>query len=225
MAWWANLQLLGVIGAASYAMARLMVHSRALSWHRAFVVAVPRSGMPKMPRGFTVRSVSADELAQLEVDVTVEQQAERFAQGIDCLGAFNADGILTGVVWMSAGPLSEGDVALVLRPPADAAWDTGMWIHPDHRMGRTFQALWAGVAHWLAERGRDWSFSAIADYNLGSMGAHKRLGMVQAGKIVALRIRSWQWIAVGDARWRFVRPPERVTWDIAAIAAPPSHAA
>jgi hypothetical protein len=91
-------------------------------------------------------------------------------------------------------------------------------------MGRTFQALWAGVGHWLAERELDWSFSAIADYNLGSMGAHKRLGMVQAGKIVALRISSRQWIAAGKSGWRFVREPARTEWHIPALATPPSLA-
>lgn len=224
MAWLANLQMLGVISALSYAAARLLAHSGVVSWHRAFVVAVPRSRTPAMPRGFTVRSLNRDDLAQHAIDATPEQQALRFDQGIECLGAFNADGMLTGVVWMSADPLSEGDMALLLCPPANGAWDTGMWIHPDHRMGRTFQALWAGVGQWLAARGRDWSFSAIADYNLGSMGAHKRLGMVETGKIVALRIRGWQWIWAGKAGWRFVREPARTVWQIPPLAAPPSLA-
>lgn len=215
-----NLQLLGLIGAASYALARFAVHFQIFSWHRAFVVAIPRTGMPRPPRGFVVRPISAAELAAMPIDITPQQQAERFAQGIECLGAFNGTGDLTGVVWLTAHPCSEGDVALTLCPPANGAWDTGMWIHPDHRMGRSFQALWAGVAAWLEARGLDWSYSGIADYNLGSQGAHRRLGMVVVGKITALRIGRWQLIAVGDHGWRLVRSPRHLDWQVPAIAEP-----
>lgn len=229
-----TIKSLGFTGAASYAFGRFATGVRVASWHRAHVVAVPRARLPRMPRGFMVRPLTASELAFHSVDVTPAQQAERFRQGIECLGAFNGDGLLTGLVWMTDRGCTEGDLALFSAPPAGAAWDTGMWIHPDHRMGRTFQALWAGVGEWLDARGLDWSCSAIADYNISSMGAHQRLGLQVISRITALRIGYWQWIAVGDSGWRFVRMPNILRWQVpppqmnssdSNQAAPPSLAA
>ena len=214
-----TIKILGLIGAASYALARLTVLLGVISWHRAIVIAVPQDRMPAMPRGFTVREVDAAELARWTIDVTPEQQAARFVQGITCLGAFNRDAILTGVVWVTATGCSEGDVALLTNPAADGAWDTGMWIHPEHRLGRTFQALWAGVGAWLGARGLNASYSAIADYNINSLRSHRRLGMVRVSKITALRIGRWQWIAAGSQPWRMVRPGNRIEWQVLPIAA------
>jgi hypothetical protein len=158
--------------------------------------------------------VEPAELALHPVDVTPAQQAVRFAQGLECLGAFNADGALTGLVWMTARGCTEGDVALRSAPPPGGAWDTGMWIAPQHRMGRTFQALWAGVAVWLDARGLTASYSAIADYNLKSMGSHQRLGLVRVSGITALRLGPWQWIAAGGGGWRYARLPGVIEWTV-----------
>lgn len=213
-----TLKLLGLTGVASYALARLAVHFRVLSWHRAYVVAVPRAQLPRMPRGFSVREIGFDDLARWTIDVTPEQQAGRFAQGLSCLGAFNSDNELTGLVWLTGTGCTEGDVALFSRPPKGGAWDTGMWIHPQHRLGRSFQALWAGVGDWLDARGLSASYSAIADYNINSLGAHRRLGMERVGSIVALRIGRWQWIKTGDAPWRFARTGRPIEWQVPPIA-------
>lgn len=221
-------KLLGLATVASYALARLAVRLRVMSWHRAFVVAVPRHRMPAMPRGFVVREVGIDELLRWPIDVTPAQQEARFAQGIACLAAFNSAGELTGVVWMSDRGCTEGDVALLTRPPEGGAWDTGMWIDPEHRLGRSFQALWAGVAAWLDARGLTASYSAIADYNVGSLGAHRRLGMERLGRITALRIGQWQWITAGSRRWNLVRPGQLHTWQVppmTATAPPVPHIA
>ncbi len=218
---------LGLASSASYALARLTAHVRGAEWHRAHVVAIPRSGMPPMPRRFTVRRVTLADLAAQPIDISPEQQAARLAQGIECLAAFNADGALTGVVWLCAHGCSEGDIALHTTPPPGAAWDTGMWIHPDHRMGRTFQALWAAVGEWLAARGLAWSISAIADYNVASMGAHRRMGLIVIGQMGGLRLGPWQyvWVRGGPRGW--VRAPRRLRWRVPAMAAltapAPSH--
>lgn len=212
-----TLKLIGLTGVVSYAVARAAVHFRVLSWHRAHVVAVPRARLPRMPRGYSLREIGFEELDQWVIDISPEQQATRFAQGLACLGAFNSNNDLTGVVWITGSGCTEGDVALFSRPPTNGAWDTGMWIHPDHRLGRTFQALWAGVADWLDARGLDASYSAIADYNVNSLGAHRRLGMVRLGSITALRIGQRQWISAGGARWRFARTGAPIIWQVPPI--------
>jgi hypothetical protein len=218
----ATLKQLGLANAASYALARATARVRWAEWHRAHVVAVPRSGMPAMPRGFAVRSLDAVELARHTIDITVDQQAERFAQGIDCLAAFNANGDLTGVIWLCAHGCSEGDILLHTTPPPGAAWDTGMWIRPDHRMGRTFQALWAAVGEWLGERGLTWTISAIADYNVASMGAHARMGLIIIGRMGGLRLGRWQYVWVKDGPAGLVRPPQRVRWQVPPLPAAPA---
>jgi hypothetical protein len=84
--------------------------------------------------------------------------------------------------------------------PTDAGWDTGLWLKPEHRLGRGFAALWAGTADWLHAQGRHWSMSRIADYNLPSILSHRRMGAVTVGHITVIRFFRWQWMAEGRPR-------------------------
>jgi hypothetical protein len=211
-----TIKLLGLVGVVSYAAARVAVRLKVIAWHRAHVVAVPRSALPVMPRGFAVRTLEPTELAEHSIDIDHDNQAKRFEQGLHCLGAFAASGELAGVVWVGTGGCTEGEVALRFHPPAGCGWDTGMWVHPDHRLGRAFAALWAGVGGWMDARALSWSASSIADYNLSSLAAHRRLDMVAVGRMFALQIGPWQWIAPGLERWRLVRLPEVVDWQVPA---------
>lgn len=211
-----TIKLLGLVGVASYAAARLAVRLRLVAWQRAHVVAVPRHALPAMPRGFSVIELDAKALAQRPIDIGVAQQAARFAQGMRCLGAFTATDQLAGVIWVSAGPCTEGELPLRFHPPAGCGWDTGMWVHPDHRLGRAFAALWAGVGAWMNTRGLEWSASSIADYNLTSLAAHRRLGMAELGRFVALRVGRWYWIAAGPAPWRLALPGQIIDWPVPA---------
>jgi hypothetical protein len=195
-----TLQMLGLAGLLSYGAARLAARAGMLGYNRYTLVAVPIEGMPKMPRGFQVTELSAEALAKLEIDVSVEVQAARFAQGLSCLGAFNPKGELVGVNWIGIGHFVEDEVHVRFSVPADAGWDTGLWVKPEHRLGRGFAALWAGTAEWLHTRGRRWSMSRIADYNLPSILSHKRMGSVTVGHITAIRFFRWQWMADGKPR-------------------------
>jgi hypothetical protein len=192
--------MLGLMGVLSYATARLAAKAGVIGYNRYTLVAVPVAGMPKMPRGFRVEEINAAHLQKHVIDVPADVQSARFAQGMVCLAAFNATDELVGVNWVGTRPFVEDEVHVCFCPPIDAGWDTGLWIKPEHRMGRGFAALWAGTARWLAEHGRRWSMSRIADYNLASIKSHQRMGAIIVGHITAIRLFRWQYMADGDPR-------------------------
>ncbi len=198
-----SLKMLGVMGVASYAAARLATKAGVLGYRRYVLVAVPVEGMPDMPRGFDVRPVAAGELARHEIDVGPDVQADRFAQGLTCLGAFNAKGTLVGVNWVGLSDYTESEVHVRFQVPDAAGWDCGLWIAPQYRLGRGFAALWAGTAAWLRMHGRDHSVSWIVDYNLPSLLSHRRMGAVTIAHLTAFRFFNWQY--VGNGRPKMVR--------------------
>lgn len=195
--------MLGLAGLLSYAVARLATKAGVVGYSRYTLVAVPVSGMPKMPRGYRVEPISPAALAELTIDANVEEQARRFAQGLTCLAAYNARDEFVGVTWVGTGPFDESMVHLRFVVPDTAIWDTGLWIHPDHRLGRAFAALWAGTAEWMKARGRIWSMSWIADYNLPSLLSHRRMNSAIVGHITTVRFFRWQYMAEGVPK--FVR--------------------
>ena len=87
--------------------------------------------------------------------------------------------------------------------PAGCCWDTGLWIAPQHRMGRSFAALWAGAGEWMDARGLSHSLSRISDYNLPALLAHKRMGAKVLAHRSFLQLGNWQWSA--SARPRLIR--------------------
>lgn len=195
-----TLQMLGLIGAASYLAARLARASGRAAWHRYAILAQPRAGLPVMPRGFRVEALGAGDLAGHAVDAGAEVQARRFAEGLDCLGAFDAKDRLTGLVWLREGAYREDEVAARFLLPPRCCWDTGLWIAPEHRLGRSFAALWAGAGAWMDARGLDHSLSRVSDYNLPALTAHKRMGARVLAHHSFVRLGDWQWSAAGRPR-------------------------
>ena len=195
-----TIQLLGLAGVLSYAAARFATQARVIGYSRYSIVAIPRHGLPKMPRGFTVRPLSFDELATYKIDATREEQERRFNQGLTCLAAFNASGDFVGITWLGTKAFDESMVRLRFVVPDNAIWDTGLWIHPDHRLGRGFAALWAATGEWMDAHDRNWSISWIADYNLPSLLSHRRMGSQLLGHITTLRLFHWQFMSQGRPR-------------------------
>ena len=205
------IKLLGIAGVLSYATARLATKAGVIGYSRYTLVAVPAGGMPAMPRGFRVEPISPERLSRHRIDANPDEQARRFAQGLTCLAAYNARDEFVGVTWVGTGPFDESMVHLRFVVPDTAIWDTGLWIHPDHRLGRAFAALWAGTAEWMQAKGRIWSMIWIADYNLPSLLSHRRMRSATVGHITTVRFFRWQYMAEGVPR--FVRidtgdPPE-----------------
>lgn len=192
-----------------------------MRYARYALVAVPRQRLPAMPAGYTVRSLTQDDLDEQVIDAPRRVQQDRFAQGMACLGAFNRKGALVGVIWIGLREAVEDDISVRFIVPNGHCWDTGLWIAPQHRMSRAFTALWAGVAEWMGTRGLVWSLSRIADYNIASGLSHRRLGARVLDHHIVLRIAHWQ-IAF-HARPRVVRADrgEESRHAIAPLAPPP----
>ncbi len=188
-----TLQMLGLIGAASYLAARAARALGRAAFHRYAIVAQPRAGLPSMPRGWRVAELGADELAGQVVDADAGVQARRFAEGLVCLGTFDPKDRLVGLVWLREGRHDEDEVAVRFLVPARCCWDTGLWIAPEHRMGRAFAAVWAGVGQWMDARGLDHSLSRVSDYNLPALTAHRRMGARVLAHHSFVRVGGWQW--------------------------------
>jgi len=108
--------------------------------------------MPKMPRGHVVRELSADALKTLVIDAPLDVQADRFARGLICLGAFDGE-VLVGVNWLARGQYDEDEVDVRFLLPDDAAWDTGLWIREDRRPSpTTTPARFGRTSAWAAKR-------------------------------------------------------------------------
>jgi hypothetical protein len=182
-----SMATLGVATGLSYAAARAGSASGLFAWHRYRIVAVPVTRMPAMPRGHSARVLGTADLAGLPIDASAAVRNARFAAGLTCLGAFAGDA-LVGVNWLTVGAHDEDEVRVRYLLPADAAWDTGLWIPPERRLGRAFAAVWAATASWLAERGLERSMSRIADYNEPSLSAHLRMGAVVTGSLSVLTV-------------------------------------
>lgn len=177
------------------------------AFHNYRLIAVPRSGMPPMPRDFSVAPFDEPEVVRYSETLELPRAAirHRMEQGMTCLAAMR-DGRVTGVNFVTTGPFDEDEVAVCFVPPPCAAWDTGLFVCPAQRGGRTFAALWAGTAEWLAERGLDWSMSRIAHYNLPSLASHQRMGGVEIGRLNALRVGGRQYLFGADPVVRLQLP-------------------
>ncbi len=181
-------KVIGLIGLGSYALAYAVGRSPRVDYSRARLIAMPRSALPPMPRGYQWRMLSAPELAALAINIGPDVQAQRFAMGLRCLATFDRSGQLAGISWVSTDPVCEGDPPACYCPPPGCAWDTGLWIPPEKRMGRAYAAVWASIGCWLDDQGLHWSLSAIADYNIASLLAHERMGALVIGQLTMLRI-------------------------------------
>lgn len=201
-----------MVSLVSYGLAKVMLATGWLGWHRLHVVALPRANLPAMPRGYSMRALTPSEFAELDMDSGAAIQADWLGQGFDCLGVVTPKGALAGVVWMGTNQAREGNIALDFVLPQQVAWDTGMWVHPDYRAGRAFAALWAGVGEWMDRRGLHYSYSVIADYNVASLTAHRRLGLAVLANLRVIRIGRRQWIARGRDRWRMADSQHPLTW-------------
>ena len=213
MGWAGTFRALGPKGFASYALSRAAAALPGVVYHRYQLIAVPRAGMPPMPRGHMARPLGRDEigLAANDLELAPATIDFRLHQGMICLGAFRDERLL-GVTWLTDRPFDEDEVTVRFVPPPGAAWDTGLYVRPEDRGGRAFAALWAGTAEWLAARGLDWSMSRITDYNDGSWRAHARMGGRAIDTLTALRI--------GDRQWLFGARPRHVR--LSRLASPPA---
>lgn len=155
-----------------------------------------------MPRGYTV--IEARE-AQLNPDIlgaSAEAIAYRQSMGCTCLVALDSKQQAVGAIWITDHPFHEDEADLRYVPGSEMAWDLGLYIVPEYRLGRTFAALWAGVGAWMDQRALKWSCSRITDYNLESRAPHARLGAKVIGTVWAFSLSHWQW--TGSSLWKAI---------------------
>lgn len=200
-------KVIGTIGLASYAIAYLCTKLRHVDYHRFKVVAVPRKGLPSMPRGYSWRVMAPGEVAALGIDVGPKVQADRFTQGLHCIGVFDRKGELAGVSWLARHEGREDHFGVAFDLPPRCAWDTGLWVPEDKRMGRAFAATWAAIGEWLYREGLDWTLSGIADYNIPSILSHRRLGARHVRTLMVVRIGRLQLTLGAWPMFRLTRKP------------------
>ena len=177
---------------------------RNIGYHRLRVIEVPVGPIADMPKGYSCRSVQPADLASFEIDVGPEVQAERFASGFECLGIFDRHNELIAVTWLAKNQHEDSLLNIQFVLPHDAAWDTGMWIRDDRRMGRAFAAVWGAIKQWLQKEGLHRTMSSIADYNVQSIISHSRLGARSLGYVTVVRVGRLQYARGARPRWRFV---------------------
>lgn len=201
--------IIGRTGRLSYLAGRLCGMLPGVLYVRHVLVAVPVASLPAMPRGYSVRPLTPEELAPHRIDADTVTQAGRFAAGMTCLGLFDRHGAMPGVTWLCRDVHEETVLRIRFRLPAGMAWDGGLWIDEERRMGRAFVAIWAGVRAWLEAEGLTGTISSIADYNAASLASHRRLGARTVGTVSVLRIGRWQWtLGGGRVRWTTGEMPE-----------------
>jgi hypothetical protein len=195
-----SLKVIGAIGLASYALAYLCTRARHLAYYRFEVVVVDAARLPGLPRGYSWRLLGPQELAAHPIDVDATTQRARFAEGLQCLATFDSNGALAGISWMGQRSHEDPQYGVRYLLPANAAWDTGLWVPEDKRMTRAFSATWASMGEWLAGEGLECTISSIADYNVASLASHRRLGARRLRTITVLRLGALQ-LTLGARPW------------------------
>lgn len=189
--------IIGPSGRLSYLFGRACARLPGVTYARHVLITVDAEALPEMPRGYSVRRMTATMLDVVRTDAGPEVRAARLAAGMTCLGAFDRSDALVGVTWIGPGPHDETVLGVRFRLPPGAAWDGGLWIDEERRMSRAFVALWAGMRLWLGNQGLRQSVSSIADYNAASVAAHRRLGARVLGHVAVLRIAGVQMTFAG----------------------------
>ena len=144
-----------------------------------------------LARNLTCRELQGDDYSRLSEPQNVISY--RLAQNGIAVGAFRND-TLIGVIWYTLGGYIEDEVRAVYRPipEGQAAWDFGVQIVPEYRLGRTFFTLWSAATESMRTRGCHYTLSRINASNTASVRAHRRLGAVPIGHASFVTIGSWQ---------------------------------
>lgn len=185
---------LGFRDGLAYAIDRLLgrhLGIGSLLSYRFYALRVPAAHELAAPRAGKVsyRGIGRDEPILRGLGLEREVLDFRFDQGAVCFGAVK-EGDLVGAAWFALGPFDEDEARCRYMPqPEDrTAWDFGVFVAPEHRLGLTFHRLWQEVFRHLADLDRNWSLSRISAYNPGSLAAHERLGSRYLGKARFLRL-------------------------------------
>jgi len=118
---------------------------------------------------------------------------ERFRQGSKCLLATRESAVVA-CAWFAFDRYHEDEAVCTYDFSADAKaiWDFDVFVFPEYRLGRLFMRLWQKASADLANEGYEKSLSRITAYNRRSISSHERMGAKKVGRIVFLKIGSFQ---------------------------------
>ncbi len=183
----------GLLYLTQRTLARLPLGLNVVKYH---LVAQPVPEPPKRKRPHTLRikQVTLSEYQDHWFPRPRPAIEARFAQETICFVAFS-DGEALACLWLKVqGDFVEDTVRCRFRPmPVEhTAWDFDVFVHPEHRLGRTFMHLWTHAFEWMRENDIHWTMSRIDAFNLPSINSHKRLGAQVTDSIVFWTWGSWQ---------------------------------
>ena len=175
----------------------VMISKGSLRLYRYYLIAQPVAKTSLLPPGrgkkIEIRVIQPhDEITRQFPRPAVAIKA-RFEQGAKCLVAVKEEQFI-GFLWLLLGSYQEDEVRARYTPlPAkQAAWDFDVYVAPDFRLGLTFPRLWDEANRVLSENDILWSCSRISAFNIGSLGAHARLGTVSLGSSIFFCAGRWQ---------------------------------
>ena len=137
-------------------------------------------------KDISIRRINYGDPDLSRMPLTPDVIAYRAKQGALCLGAFKRDQLI-GCAWLTLGPYREDEVDCVFIPER-GAWDFGVYLLPEHRMGVAFAKLWDGANDFLHQRGICWTMSRIATLNRRSLTSHSGLGARSIGRALFIRL-------------------------------------
>ena len=160
---------------------------------RYILLAQPVHQQPLLPsnraRAITVRPLQFTDDLGNETTLTRELLATRADRGSICFGAFEGDRL---VGCANVAFVTHDDEFLharfILLPKDRAAWDYDFFVAPRHRLGVVYAKLWEGVFQFLRKRGIEWSLSYVASYNARSLMSHARMGALEIGSFVIVKL-------------------------------------
>lgn len=149
-------------------------------------------------RSITVRALAADAAVALGVPVRPDLLARRRNPEVLCLAAVKDDTVL-GYHWLNFGAHDDEMVRcrFVSLPEGRAAWGIELNILPAHRGGLTYARIWDETHKLLRERGALYATSYIIAWNIAGIAAEEKLGGQRLGRLVFVRIGSWQVMLAG----------------------------
>lgn len=186
-------KVLGLIGLSSYALGLVTSRMAHVDHYRARIVMLDRKRLPAMPRGYSWRALSSADVANRHWHLGPCVPADWERQGLTCLSVHDAQGAAAGVIWVGMRGGVDRQLNLAVQPPADCAFDTGLWVPDERRMTRAFAAVAAALGEWMDQSGATRSISTITDHNVASIAAHERLGAATLGTVRVVRVGWWQW--------------------------------
>jgi hypothetical protein len=177
-----------------YAMDRVLRAVKVGRTHSYIIVCQPLVEDPAYRTVATrieCRKLRDVDYMQLRDDLSVI--AYRKSQGGIPIGAF-LEGKLMGVLWYTSRAFAEDEVRAIFDPlpTGRIAWDFGVEVYPEYRLGRAFYVLWRYAINEMRAKGLKYSLSRINALNTASVRTHKSLGGLVVGRVNFVCLGSMQ---------------------------------